>query len=224
MSKTSSTFANRMAAGRALARELAQQDLPDPIILALPRGGVPVAFEIAQELAAPLDLVMVQKLGAPGHSEYAIGAIVDGQDPEVVIDKRAAAAVGASEAYITRLIATSLKEIRRRRSAYGLEGSLDLAGRTAILVDDGVATGSTAKAALKAIRKAGPDRIVLAVPVSPPGTLAELEPLCDDIVCLRKPQHFYAVGAHFDDFGQTDDSEVVRYLELARKAVEEASH
>lgn len=213
-----SSFADRQAAGRALARELAQRDLVDPVILALPRGGVPVAFEIAQELKAPLDLVMVRKIGAPGHAEFAIGAIVDGEDPEVLIDEQAATATGASESYVTRMVSDALAEIRRRRSAYGVGSPQDLGGRTAILVDDGIATGSTAKVALKAVRKAGPRRIILAVPVAPPDALRELAPLCDEIVCLLQPRSFYAVGAHYDDFGQTSDAEVVRYLALARES------
>ena len=217
-----STFPDRRAAGRALARAVALRHLPDPVVLALPRGGVPVAFEVAQELGAPLDLVMVRKIGAPGHSEYAIGAIVDGDDPEVVIDRTIAAASGASQTYITQQIDASLKEIRRRRAAYGVGASIDLAGRTAIVVDDGVATGSTVMVALKAVRKARPRRIVLAVPVAPADTFSKLRPYCDEIICLLKPRDFYAVGAYYDQFGQTSDAEVVRYLELSRSFAKHA--
>lgn len=184
---------------------------------------MPVGFEVAQELSAPLDLVMVQKLGAPGRPEYAIGAIVDGQDPEVVIDYQVAAAVGAEDGYIKRLIAVSLEKIRRRRAAYGLDLPLDLRDRTAVLVDDGVATGSTVKVALKAVRKAGPRSIVLAVPVAPPDTLSELAPLCDEIICLMAPKHFHAVGAHYNDLGQTSDAEVLDYLERARDFAKQVS-
>ena len=209
-------FPDRKAAGRALARELAALHLVDPVVLALPRGGVPVGYEIARELSAPLDLVLVQKIGAPGHSEYAIGAIVDGENPELVIDHESADAVGASEAYIASKIEAALKEIGRRRSAYGIDSRLDLAGRTAIVVDDGIATGSTVKVALKAVREAGPERILLAVPVAPPDTLSELRELSDEVFCLIQPRPFYAVGAYYDDFGQTSDAEVVNCLERAQ--------
>ena len=224
MQEKSAKFANRNDAGRVLARELAGRGLADPVVLALPRGGVPVAFEIAKELRAPMDFTMVKKLGAPGHAEYAIGAIVDGEHPEVVVDNEAVAYTAASQAYITRLIAASLKEIRRRRSAYGLDWPIDLKGRTAILVDDGIATGSTAKAALKAIRKAAPSWIILAVPVAPPNTLGELSSLYDEVICPMRPCDFHAVGTYYDDFGQTSDIEVVRYLELSRDFGKEARH
>ncbi|MDJ0977567.1 MAG: phosphoribosyltransferase family protein [Erythrobacter sp.] len=222
MKKFSHAFANRTTAGLALAREVAVLDLADPVVLALPRGGVPVAYEIAKELSAPLDLVMVQKLGAPGHAEFAIGALVDGEDPEVMIDDEAAAASGASESYITRLVAESLKEIRRRRSAYGLDWPLELSGRTAVLVDDGIATGSTAEVALRAVKKAGANQVVLAAPVGALEALTRLADLCDQVICLQKPQPFYAVGAHYEDFGQTSDTEVVRYLELARNGASQS--
>lgn len=218
MSEHPITFADRKAAGRALAREFANRTLTSPVVLALPRGGVPVAFEVARELNAPLDLVMVRKLGAPGHAEYAIGAIVDGEQPDVFIDHDAAAMVGADETYITRAIDHARKEIERRRELYGLDQPLALHGGTVILVDDGIATGSSVKAALKAVRKAQPARIILAVPVAPPDTVSQLAPLCDEIICLNKPRPFYAVGAHYDDFGQTSDAEVVQYLEAANRA------
>lgn len=224
MIEYTTSFANRQAAGRALAQAVASQEPDNPTVLALPRGGVPVAFEVAKVLTAPLDLVMVQKLGAPGHPEYAIGAIVDGENPEVVIDQQAAAVSGASERYLEREMAAALSEIRRRRSAYGVDQPLELAGRTAILVDDGIATGSTVKVALKAIRKANPRRIVLAVPVAPPEALSDLAPLCDDVICLKQPRPFHAVGAHYDDFEQTSDSDVVSQLEQARSFCDEAGN
>ena len=217
MAFSSLSFADRKTAGRALASELERMEFADPVVLALPRGGVPVAFEVAERLRAPLDLVMVRKIGAPGHAEYAIGAVVDGEDPEIVIDERAATLSGASEQYIERTKAAALDEIKRRREVYGAEEAVPLEGRTVILVDDGIATGSTVRAALKAIRKSKPAWIVLAIPVSPPDALASLAPLCDEVVCLMKPRSFYAVGAHYDDFGQTSDKEVVRYLTEARR-------
>lgn len=210
-------FADRKAAGKALAREISSRELADPVVLALPRGGVPIGLEVAREIGAPLDLVMVRKLGAPGHAEFAIGAVVDGDQPEVVIDRQAARMTGASDSYISQKTEDALAEIARRRTAYGVERPLAISGRTAILVDDGIATGSTVRAALKAVRKAHPKRILLAAPVAPPSAIAELEPLCDEIICLSQPRHFFAVGAHYADFGQTSDAEVVRCIEAARE-------
>ncbi len=223
MDSFASGFKDRKDAGAALARELAKREWSDPVILALPRGGVPVAFEVARALRAPLDLVMVRKLGAPGQAEYAIGALVDGKSPEVVLDERAVSLTGASESFIERSKQAALAEIERRRTAYGIKQQVALAGRTAILVDDGIATGSTAKAALMALRKAHPARIVLAVPVAPADALESLSPLCDDIVCLTTPRQFYAVGAHYDDFGQTSDADVMHYLDLAREQLDHPS-
>lgn len=217
MIETGYKFADRKAAGRALARELASREFRDPMVLALPRGGVPVAAEVARTLHAPLDLVMVRKIGAPGQPEFAIGAVVDGEDPQVVIDEQAAGLAGANEAYIVQRVDEALGEIARRRAVYGAHRPIPLEGHTAIIVDDGIATGSTVKAALKAIRAAHPSCIVLAVPVAPMSALARLAPLCDEIVCLLQPRQFYAVGAHYEDFGQTSDEEVVRHLEAARK-------
>lgn len=213
--KLQHTFADRRAAGRQLARELEKYSFERPIVLALPRGGVPVGYEIAGRLKAPLDLVMVGKIGAPGHSEFAIGAVVDGEHPKVVLDHEAAQRAGADESYITGLIAKKLAEIEQRREAYGASEMLDLEGRTAILVDDGIATGMTVKAALSGLAKARPARTVLAVPVAAPESLRALAHLCDEIVCLRTPDAFYAVGAHYDEFGQTSDAEVITLLKLA---------
>jgi putative phosphoribosyl transferase len=217
MIETGYKFADRKAAGRALARELASREFRDPMVLALPRGGVPVAAEVARTLHAPLDLVMVRKIGAPGQPEFAIGAVVDGEDPQVVIDEQAAGLAGANKAYIAQRVDEAIGEIARRRAVYGAQRPIPLAGNTAIIVDDGIATGSTVKAALHAVRAAHPSCIVLAVPVAPMSALARLAPLCDEIVCLLQPRQFYAVGAHYEDFGQTSDQEVVRDLEAARK-------
>ena len=222
MQKSPFTFSNRAAAGRALAAELREHNYKNPVLLALPRGGVPVAYEVARILRVPLDLVMVRKLGAPGHAEYAIGAIVDGAEPHLVLDQEAVDTVGASPQYIEAAKKKGLREIDRRRALYGVSDTLDLTGRTAIVIDDGIATGSTVRAALIAIRNANPTRIVLAVPVSPASSLADLAPLFDDVICLLQPYPFYAVGAHYDDFGQTSDKEVVQYLKLAREFVQQA--
>lgn len=209
-------FADRRDAGRALVEAVKVLDLPDPVVLALPRGGVPVGFEVAKALAAPLDVLLVRKIGAPGHAEYGIGAVVDGAAPQVVIDKAAARAVGANQAYIDFETVRQLAEIERRRAAYRAGSPVSLSGRTAIVVDDGVATGGTARAALKALAKAGPARIVLAVPVAPAGVLAELRRLCDRCLCLYSPDPFYAVGMHYRDFTQTGDEEVIRLLAEAK--------
>lgn len=210
-------FADRREAGRALAHAVAALALDDPVVLALPRGGVPVAFEVARALAAPLDVLLVRKIGAPGHEEYGIGALVDGAAPQVVIDEGAARAVGASQAYIDREIARQLAEIERRRTLYHTGSPIALGGRTAIVVDDGIATGGTVRAALQALAKAGPAHIVLAVPIAPADTLIGLRALCDRIVCLVSPTPFYAVGAHYRDFTQTQDAEVIRLLAEARR-------
>lgn len=189
----------------------------NPVVLALPRGGVPVAFEVAKALAAPLDVLMVRKIGAPGHEEYGIGAVVDGPAPQVVIDHFAARMASADRAYIDRTVARELAEIERRRSAYCTGDPIALAGRTVVVVDDGIATGGTARAALQALGKSGASRVVLAVPVAPPDCLAPLRALCDEVITLSTPDPFYAVGAHYRDFTQTEDAEVIRLLAEARR-------
>jgi predicted phosphoribosyltransferase len=207
-----SHFANRREAGRELAKAVGSLSIEDPIVLALPRGGVPLGFEVARALKAPLDILLVRKIGAPGHEEYGIGALVDGASPQVVIDEKIARMVGATPEYVQREVQRQLAEVERRRAAYGSGLAQSPKGRNIVLVDDGIATGGTVKAALKALRKSAASRIVLAVPVAPKSALAELEPLCDEIVCLAVPEPFYAVGAHYDDFGQTSDAEVVKLL------------
>ena len=223
----SARFHDRAQAGRALAQvlvqALAKAGLNDAVVLALPRGGVPVGFEIAQALGAPLDIVMVRKIGAPGHKEYGIGALVDGAAPHVVIDHEVARAVGASDNYIKTTIATELAEIERRRNAYRTGPPVSLANRTVIVVDDGIATGNTVRAALEALAAAGPRKLILAVPVAPRSSLAMLRPLCDEIICLIAPEPFYSVGAHYAVFDQTSDQEVISLLERARRNLEENS-
>ncbi len=220
MTGAAQRFANRAQAGRALAQALEPMKLRDPVVLALPRGGVPVGFEIARALGAPLGIIMVRKIGAPGHKEYGIGALVDGSSPQIVIDQAAARMAGASEAYIEREIASELAEIERRRAAYRTGPAVPVQGRTVIVVDDGIATGNTVKAALQALARANPARIVLAVPVLPRDTLASLRGMCDDLVCLIAPEPFYAVGAHYADFSQTSDAEVIELLASARHNAE----
>lgn len=211
-------FADRREAGRKLAAALEGYRGDDLIVLALPRGGVPVGFEIADALGAPLDLLLVRKLGAPGHPEYGIGAIVDGAHPKIVLNDEAVRLTGASRAYIDATAAAELAELERRRRVYrGEADAPDLRGRTVIVVDDGIATGGTVKAALQGLQKAGAAKVVLAVPVAPPESLRELSGFCDAIVCLRSPSHFRAVGAHYIDFSQTEDAEVIDLLAKSRQ-------
>jgi len=217
MTTSQGYFSDRRVAGRKLADALAVLALADPIILALPRGGVPVGYEVAKRLKAPLDILMVRKIGAPGHEEYGIGALVDGASPQVVIDEATARLVGATPEYIQGEVTRQLAEIERRRAKYGSGLAIPYAGRTVVVVDDGIATGGTVKAALKALRKSGAGRIVLAVPVAPRSALIDLEPWCDRIICLSSPEPFYAVGAHYADFGQTSDAEVVDLLAKAQE-------
>lgn len=210
-------FVNRDQAGRALAARLATEHLPGPlVVLALPRGGVPVAVPVAQRLKAPLDLLLVRKIGAPWQSELAVAAVVDGGQPEVVIDEQASAATGASRAYIDQQAQIEWREIERHRALF-LRGRpvAPVQGTTVIVVDDGIATGTTVRAALKALRRRGAARLVLAVPVAPHDTLTQLRREVDRIVCLAEPDPFRAVGLHYQDFHQVSDDEVIAALDAA---------
>lgn len=209
-------FANRHEAGSRLAAKLAHLKAAHPLVLALPRGGVPVAWEVAHALDAPLDLLIVRKIGAPGHEELGIGAIVDGANPQLVLNEDVLRTLHIPPGYIEREKERQLAEIERRRRAYiGTRPPADPAGRTVILVDDGIATGGTVKVALKALRQGHPARLVLAVPVAPADSLARLSAECDEVVCLSMPEPFYAVGAHYADFTQTTDAEVVGLMAKA---------
>jgi len=206
-------FSDRGQAGRALAQELAKLQLPAPVVLALPRGGVPVAAEIARELGAPLDLLLVRKIGVPWQPELAVAAIVDGQDQELVIDEDTRAASGVSRSYIETQAKEQMREIERRRHLYlGDRAPIPVSKRTAIVVDDGIATGTSMRAALKALRRREPAELVLAVPVAPPDTIATLRREVDRVVCLAEPDPFYAVGVHYADFHQVEDEEVLAIL------------
>jgi putative phosphoribosyl transferase len=209
-------FEDRSQAGRHLAAALRRFRRDDPVILALPRGGVPVANEIAQALGAPLDVVLVRKIGAPGHAEYGIGAVVDGPDPHVVLNEEAIRLVRPPPGYVAAERDRQLAEIDRRRRLYRRgRQPLPIRDRTVIVVDDGIATGGTVKAVLKALSRSGAARIVLAVPVAPADVMADLSRLADEVVCLASPTPFHAVGLHYRDFTQTTNEEVIEILQAA---------
>lgn len=206
-------FHDRADAGRALAGPIVALALADPVVLALPRGGVPVGVEVARALKAPLDVLLVRKIGAPWQRELAVAAVVEGEQPEVVIDEETLAASGATRDYVDREAEHEWAEIARRRQTYrGGRPPLAVAGRDVVLVDDGIATGTTVRAALKGLRRLKPRRLVLAVPVAPPEAVATLQGEVDDLVCLSQPVFFHAVGAHYVDFRQVEDDEVVEML------------
>jgi len=210
-------YRNRTEAGRYLAGKLAAYaDDPDLLVLALPRGGVPVAFEVARALRAPLDVFLVRKLGVPGHEELAMGAIASGRvrllNEDVVRRLRIPAEV------IDEVTAREWDELRRRERTYHDERPApDVRDRTVILVDDGLATGSTMRSAVAAIRRQGPRRIVVAVPIAAPSTCEEFRSEVDDVICARTPEPFYAVGLWYEDFSQTSDDEVRALLARARE-------
>jgi putative phosphoribosyl transferase len=215
-------FSNRIAAGQALAKALVEKGYPDPVVLALPRGGVPVGLEVARTLGAPLDLVMVRKIGAPFQPELAAAAVVNGEHPELVVNEDIAAHAGLSRKELDRLADVQLREIKRRREIYLKDrAQVPVEGRTAIIVDDGIATGATVRAALKAVRRRRPAKLVLAVPVAPADTLDAIRSDVDEIVCIETPEFFYAIGAHYIDFGQVSDEEVERLLAEADRAFSE---
>ena len=215
------TYADRGDAGRRLADELLHLKDQQPVVLALPRGGVAVGFEIAQTLDAPLDIVLVRKIGVPWQPELALGAVTDGAFPETFIDRGLATSLDIPESYIREETARQLEEIERRRKSY-CEGrpALDVAGRTAIVVDDGIATGATMRVALQAVRRRDPARLVLAVPVAPPDTLAALRQDADEAICLQTPIGLGAIGFYYRDFHQMSDAEVIALLVRAPHPIE----
>ncbi len=212
-------YADRAEAGRLLAHALLRHRDQPCIIYALPRGGVPVGHEIARALHAPLDLMLVRKLGVPYQPELAMGAVADGDPPVVVLNDDIVAAVAPSEEMIAAATARESDEIARRRQLYlGGRQPLSAAGRVAIVVDDGLATGATARASLRALKRQKPRRLILAIPVAPAETIAALKPEADEIVCLQVVEDFIAVGAYYRNFRQVEDDEVTRLLAAADTA------
>jgi putative phosphoribosyl transferase len=206
-------FRNRTEAGLFLAKELAAYaDRPDVLILALPRGGVPVAFQIAKALHVALDVFVVRKLGAPGQEELAMGAITTGGVR--MLNDSVVQACGISESEIESVAAREQKELERRERLYrGQRAAPDVRGRTVIIVDDGLATGTTMRVAITALRKLHPSRLVVAVPVAPFSTCEELKGEVEEVVCLLSPETFMAIGIFYEDFTQTSDEEVCNLLE-----------
>ena len=210
------TFRDRSEAGRALATKLQHLRGAGVVVLALPRGGVPVAYEVARELDAPLDVIVVRKVGVPGQPELAMGAI--GEDGVRVVNDEIVRVVGATAADFSRIEQIEREELQRRAERFrGAAPRADLAGRVAVIVDDGIATGSTARAACHVARAHGADRVVLAVPVAAPDSVRALAGDADEIVCVEQPTWLQSVGQWYDDFTQVDDREVVDLLERAHR-------
>ena len=210
-------FADRADAGRKLAARLLKYKDQHPVVLGVPRGGVPVAFEVARALNAPLDVIIVRKLGAPGEPELGVGAVVDGDHPETILNRELMSALRVSRDYLEREIHNQLKEIQRRNLVYRAgRARIELKDRIVILVDDGIATGGSIRAALRGIRQQAPKKVVLAVPVGPADTIESLRAELDEIVCLTTPPMFFGIGEFYNDFHQLADAEVMRLLELAR--------
>ncbi|MEO6421307.1 MAG: phosphoribosyltransferase [Candidatus Nitrotoga sp.] len=210
-------FRDRTEAGRVLADRLAAYaNYPDAMVLALPRGGVPVAFEIAEALNLPLDIVVVRKLGLPGHEEFAMGAIASGGAR--VLNQNLIRQLSLSDEIIEHTVAREQRELERRERTYrGQRPVLNVRDRIIIIVDDGLATGSSMRAAIAALRQKRPAKLIVAVPVGARITCSELVALADEVICLETPENFSAVGLWYRDFSQITDEEVIDLLERNRK-------
>lgn len=215
MGSKDEVFDDRYEAGRRLAEALLGRDLVDPLVLALPRGGVPVAYEVALALGAELDVLVARKIGAPRQPELAVGAVAEGGEP--MVDRAFMERIGVSEDDLADTIRDEREELQRRVERYrGSRALPSLTDRDVVLVDDGLATGATARAGLAALRPHRPRRLLLAVPVASPRTVEALSGEADEVVCLRQPAGFQAVGQWYRDFTQTDDATVLRLLAEAR--------
>ncbi len=207
-------FENRQDAGQQLGQRLLHLKDDHPVVLGLPRGGVVVAAEVAQVLGAPLDVLVVRKLGAPHQPELAIGAVTNGDKPQRILNDKVIALVGVGDEYLRKETAAQLDEVRRRQTLYrGGRSAIDTTQRTVIVVDDGIATGATVRAGIQALRQSNITRVVLAVPVAPQETVDVLCAEVDELICLATPQKFAAVGAFYRDFYQTTDAVVIQVLE-----------
>jgi putative phosphoribosyl transferase len=213
MAEGRTSFPDRADAGRKLAALLQHLKDKDPVVLALPRGGVAIGREVASALGAPLDIVLVRKIGVPWQPELALGAVSDGAEPQIFIDERMAAELAIPEEFVREETARQLAELERRRWTYCADRPpVEVAGRTAIIVDDGIATGATMRVALRAVRRRNPSHLVLAAPVAAPETLTALKDEADETVCVLTPAGLGAIGYYYDDFHQMSDAEVTRLL------------
>jgi putative phosphoribosyl transferase len=208
-------FLNRVDAGRQLATELARYaNRQDVLVLGIPRGGVPVAFEVAQAIHAPLDILLVRKLGVPGERELAMGAIATGGAR--ILNRRLIAELGVTEDQVAETIAAQEAELQRREELYrGVRSGIPVQGKTIILVDDGIATGSSMLAGIEALRTLHPNNIVVAVPVAPMHADRDFGGVADEFICLEQPEEFYGIGQFYKDFSQVDDLEVRALLETS---------
>ncbi len=209
-------FQDRFEAGKALGEALKAKDLSDPVVLALPRGGVPVGLEVARALRAPLGLVLVRKIGVPFQPELAAGAVVDGDDPEIVYNDDVIRLARLKESDLKVVADRELQEIERRRKLYFADrGRISPVGRSIIVVDDGLATGATMRAALHGLKRKSPAHVLLAVPVAPADTIEKLRDEADDVVCLAQPASFGAIGLYYANFTQLSDADVIALLHEA---------
>jgi putative phosphoribosyl transferase len=207
-------FENRADAGRRLAERLERLGLDSPVVLGLPRGGIPVAAAVASKLDGPLEAFVARKVGAPGHEEFGIGAVAEGLEEPIMSEAAGAFAPGRG---LTAMVEGSWRELSRQVALFRGDRPLpELAGRHVVLVDDGLATGVTAEAALVALRRRRPSRLVLGVPVCAPESAARLAPLAEDVVCVQSPAHFLAVGYWYHDFSPTTDQEILDLLAKRR--------
>lgn len=212
-------FRDRPHAGQELAEALLHLADRQPLVLALPRGGVPVAYEVARRLSAPLDLVLVRKIGAPGNEELALGAVIDGAEPKWVINQELFNQIAPPPGWFDEEMQRQLAELERRRQRYcGQRPAPVITDRCVVVIDDGVATGATVRAALKGLRQSKPQHIVLAVPVGPRDVIEMLRSEVDELVCLAMPEPFIGVGCHYADFTQTTDEQVIDLLARAQGA------